>query len=120
MRELIKSVFKDNFTIEKDLKQDVSKYIFNILKNKNITDRKGNGYKVTNVECEFLSAKPSGHFFSIDIYLSNYDANDYLLYNDNVFENKVDSLISVFDVSYSESGMQGDDYLNFDVTWRGQ
>lgn len=120
MRELIKSVFKDHFTIDKDLRQNVKDYIFNILKGKNISDSKGNKYKATNVECSYLSADPDGHFFSVNIYLSNYKADNYFLYYDSVFEDNIDNLISVFSLEYSESGMQGDDYLNFDVSWRGQ
>jgi hypothetical protein len=58
---------------------------------------------------------------NISIYLKDYDADkDGLIYTDLCFREEFTALLNkhgiALDVCYSESGMQGDDYVNMDIT----
>ena len=55
-------------------------------------------------------------YYSVNVYFYEYDADEYFLYSELAFEKKLDKLIPVFNAGYSEAGMQGDDYINLDVT----
>lgn len=114
MRDLIKLIFFDFYLREQDAREAMSQYLKDLLVDKKIKDSNDKEYRINNVDCNYASIDKKSQFFSVDVYLDNYSADEYFLYDDYVFEENLSKKIS-FNSSYSESGMQGEKHINLDV-----
>jgi len=54
-------------------------------------------------------------FFSLDIFPKNYDAEKDYLYTDDKFEKELQEALPFVQITFSEQGMQGSEFANFDV-----
>lgn len=79
-------------------------------------------YKIAKVESSYNDGK---EFVSLDLHLGKYDARKEpgLIYTDKAFLNSLRALVKalpvgkyVKSINYSEHGMQGNNYVNLDVT----
>lgn len=116
-RDIISYFFGETKTKE-EVMTLVSHLINNQIRGKSIKSGRGKSYKVKIADCRYVDLDGDSsfeHFYSVDVYLENYNAVNYFLYDDDVFEKNLNSMIEYFDISYSESGMQGNDYVNLDV-----
>lgn len=116
-RAFICMAFKDFYVLdldEDDGKEMMEEYFNMVLKGKSIKDANGKSYKVLACKCSFadLSENP---FFSVNVFLDDYSSEDYFLYEDDVFEENLQKKFDILRLTYSESGMQGGDYVNLDV-----
>lgn len=115
MRELIKLLFNDDSINEDDAKEAIEQHFKNKLKGKRIKDAKGHGWEVTRVECRYGDISDNNNFFSVNVYLKDYNPESYFLYYDDKFDGNINKEMKGFYTSFSEQGMQGGDYVNLDV-----
>jgi hypothetical protein len=74
-------------------------------------------YVIRNTQVGYMDLEEK--FFTLNIYLNKYNSNKYgLIYTDNVFEREIKKMIPEFHVSFSEQGMQGENYVNLDVDYK--
>jgi hypothetical protein len=116
MRELIKIALRTSSeVINIDAKSQIQQLFSSVLE-KELTDEKGNTYTIKSVKCIYFHYElGKDGFFSINVYLHNYNADDHFLYYDDTFEENLQKQFPYLKLEYSEQGMQGDDYVNLDV-----
>lgn len=107
----------DEYGFLKAVEEMISDMFDYYLKGKQIPGDNGKKYKVKECVCNYVQPgkDPSGDFYSVNVFLEDYEAEEYFLYDDWTFEKELDKLIPIFKTSYSESGMQGKDFINLDV-----
>lgn len=117
-------IFGDSRTrLTKTKSTDVEKIISDLfeyeLNGKKIKDSNGKYYTVYKCVCTYSSVDRDieQDFYSVDVYLKDYNADFYFLYDDDVFVKNLATHLPYFYITYSEPGMQGDNYVNLDVMW---
>ena len=96
----------------KDERTDAVAALFNFfLDGLSLKDDNGDLWQVERAACGYQDDL----FFSVNIYLKGYDANNYFMYGDKTMEEQLQKALPFLYLTYSESGMQGDDYINLDV-----
>lgn len=117
MRELIKIALRTSSEVKNiDAKSQIQQLLSSVLGKEKLTDEKGNTYTIKSVKCTYFHYElGEDGFFSINVYLHNYNANDHFLYYDHTFEENLQKQFPYLNLEYSEQGMQGDDYVNLDI-----
>lgn len=118
-RRILIKLIMDSGILEDNVKEMITDLFNQLIKNKSFKDKNGKSYTVKNAICKsvFLEERPTDDFYSVSIYLKDYNANRYSLHRDSVFEKSIDDAIPFLNVEFSESGMQGKDFINLDVDW---
>ena len=110
---MIKSVFSDLYTNEELVSEQIEEYLMGFFKGREIKDKRGKSFEVFHIRCKYYES----NFFSIDLVLKDYDADEYFLYYDETFEKNMKKIPRGISLEYSEQGLQGGDYVNLDASW---
>ena len=110
-----------------------------VLKGEKVTAFGPNGKGLwgrSDEEKQFEISKLQGHYFDVaiggklvgtlDVHLTDYHSKDNgLIYTDKTFEKSLKALLKekglmrfIKDIGYSEQGMQGKNYVNFDIEFK--
>jgi hypothetical protein len=72
-------------------------------------------FEIETVDVTYVDV--ADNFFSMNLYLKDYDGSKTPVYTDKKFERKLKRLMPGFKVNFSEQGMQGPEFANFDVSF---